>query len=341
MLQNSTTATITKQKTTEKAWRPLFRVKEASFESWLECRTRYITGTDAGTIAGVNKYQTPYQLYMEKKGLIKRQPPNSAMIWGRRMEPVIRQAYAEETGYEVKEIPYMLVSTKYPWMAGNLDGAVRLPSGEWAVLEIKNLGPYTGSTEYANGDSTGYASPSHVLQCYHYAILVGCRKMVLCACISGQKLIHQIIEYDDATANALIELEHDFYYNYLQKNIAPPVTGQDASLLSSIYSKPESKEIKLPESAEKLVADYLVAAQEIKRWQEQKDLAEAQIKEMMKDNADTAIVGNQRISWKPVETKKLSATIARRFLSEDQVAQCTSVTASRRFSISTIKSKAK
>ena len=62
---------------------------------------------------------------------------------------------------------------------------------------------------------------------------------------------------------------------------------------------------------------------------------------MMKDNADTAIVGNQRISWKPVETKKLSATIARRFLSEDQVAQCTSVTASRRFSISTIKSKAK
>ena len=335
------TTTVTKEKAKEKACRPLFNVRQASYEHWLNCRRQYITGTDAGTIAGVNKYQTPYQLYMEKKGLVKREPANSAMVWGRRLEPVIRQAYAEESGLEVKEIPYMLASTKYPWMAGNLDGAVRLPSNEWAVLEIKNLGPYTSSTEYANGDTAGYASPSHVLQCYHYMILVGCRKSVLCACLSGQKLIHQIIEYDDATANALIELEHDFYYNFLQKNIAPPVSSQDASLLSNIYDKPKSKEITLPESAEKLVADYMVAAQEIKRWQEQKDLAEAQIKEMMKDNGDTAIVGNQRISWKPVETKKLSATIARRFLSEDQVAQCTSVTSSRRFSISTIKSKAK
>ncbi len=334
------TATITKQETKEKACRPLFPLKQQdSLESWLLARRQYITGTDAGTIAGVNKYQTPYQLFMEKKGLIKRQPPNSAMVWGIRLQNTIMRAYAEETGYQVKEIPYMLVSTTKNWMAGNLDFVVRLSDG-WAVGEVKNLGPNTGFTDYANSEA-GYINPAHLCQLYHYMIVTGLRKAVLVALIAGQNLIHQTVEYEEQTANALIELEHDFYFNYMQKNIAPPVTGQDASLLSSIYDKPESKEITLPKSAEKLVTDYVTATQEIKRWQEQKELAEAQIKELMKDNGDTAIVGNQRISWKPVETKKLSATMARRFLSEDQVDQCTSVTVSRRFSVTTIKAKNK
>jgi putative phage-type endonuclease len=329
-------ATITKQETKEKACRPLFDVRKASYEHWLLARRQYITGTDAGTIAGVNKYQTPYHLYMEKKGLIKREPANSAMIWGKRMEPVIRQAYAEETGYEVKEIPYMLVSTKYPWMAGNLDGAVRLPSGEWAVLEIKNLGPHTGYTEYANGDSAGYASPSHVLQCYHYSTLVGCRKAVLCACISGQKLVHQIIEYDQETANALIALEQDFYYNKLKCSIPPPVTSAENDLLAQLYPKAEKKEIQLPESAGQLIESYDAACRDLKEAEQRKAAAEASLKDLMRE-ASVGIWNDRIVKWAETSSRRISSVELKKILTPEQIETCTTQTTYRRFSISKTK----
>lgn len=329
--------TITKEKTKEKACHPLFDVRQASYEHWLSCRRQYITGTDAGTIAGVNKYQTPYQLYMEKKGLVKREPANSAMVWGRRLEPVIRQAYAEESGLEVKEISYMLVSTKYPWMAGNLDGAVRLPSGEWAVLEIKNLGQHTGSTEYANG-LTGFVSPSHMAQLYHYMSLVSCRKSVLCCLLSGQTLVQQIIEYDDETANALIALEKNFYFNNLKRNIAPSVSGMDNDILAQLYPKAEPQEITLPESASRLISDYLTASNEIKRWQEQKDLAEAQIKELMGSNA-SAVCGDKRIRWAQVTSKRLCSSKIKEIVPAEKISLCYQESTYRKFGITTIKNK--
>ncbi len=330
------TATITKQETKVKAFRPLFDVRKASFEHWLSCRTRFITGTDAGTIAGVNKYQTPYQLYMEKKGLIKREPANSAMIWGKRLEPVIRQAFAEETGYEVKEIPYMLVSTKYPWMAGNLDGAVRLPSGEWAVLEIKNLGPYTGSTEYANGEAEGYASPAHVLQLYHYMIICQCRKSVLCALISGQKLVRQVIEYDDETANALIALEKEFYYNSLKRSVPPLVSGDDNGLLAQLYPKAEKKEIQLPEPAGQLIQSYDAACRDLKEAEQRKASAEASLKDLMKE-ASIGVWNSRKVTWSETTTRRISNAKLKEILTPEQIESCTTEISYRRFGVSKTK----
>ena len=327
----------------DKAWRVLFDTRKAShgtyesYENWLNCRRQYITGTDAGTIAGVNKYQTPYELYMLKKGLIKPKPANSAMLWGKRLEGIIRLSYAEESGLQVKEIPYMVASTRYEWMAGNIDGAVRLSSGEWAILEIKNLGPFTGSTEYANGEQ-GYISPTHLLQLYHYMILYNVRKSVLCCLLSGQKLVHQIVEYDEATANALIVLERDFFYNKLRKNIAPPISGMDNDLLAQLYPKTEINEITLPDSACKLISDYLTATDEIKRWQAQKDQAEAQLKEMMGANA-SAVCGNKRIKWSEVTSKRINTAKIKEIIPADQLALCYQESSYRKFGISTIKSK--
>ena len=325
------TTTITKEKAKEKACHPLFDVRQASYEHWLSCRRQYITGTDAGTIAGVNKYQTPYQLYMEKKGLVKREPANSAMVWGRRLEPVIRQAYAEESGLEVKEIPYMLASTKYPWMAGNLDGAVRLPSGEWAVLEIKNLGSYTGSTEYANGLS-GFASPSHVLQLYHYMILVSCRKSVLCCLLSGQTLVHQIIEYDDETANALITLEKSFYTS-LKRDIAPPVTGDDNNLLAQLYPKAEKKELQLPESAGQLITSYDAACRDLKEAEKCKAAAEASLKDLMRE-ASVGIWHDRKVKWSETSVKRINNAKIRELLKPEEIDACSVQTTYRRFSVS-------
>ena len=329
------TATITKQTTKEKPYRIIFDTrKDYSYEAWIRCRQNYITGTDAGNIAGIG-YKSPYRVYLEKKNLAPKEPENNYMRFGRLLQPVIFEAYKQESKLDVRQVPYMLASTRYPWMAANLDGVVRLPSNEWAVLEIKNVSQRMGDTQWGRSETVNLPAP-YLAQVYHYCICCNLTKAVVVALIGGCELHVQTIEIKQEIADMLISLEKDFYFNNLKRNIPPPVTSSDSSWLSKVYDKPESKTIALPESAERLVADYMAAAREIKRWQEQKDHAEAQIKEMMKE-ADTAYVSGQKISWKSFESKKLDLQKVKQILTVQQISELSTVSKSRRFVISPVK----
>ena len=320
-----------------KAWRVLFDTRKASYEYWVNIRSQYITGTDAGIIANVNPYCSKFKLFQQKAGKIGKDPETPPMRIGRLVEPIIRQLYSDETGLQVKEFPYMVSSTRFGWMAGNIDGAVKLPSG-WSIFEAKCLGPRTGSTDYANGEKSGFVSPSHLLQLYHYMTIFNIRTSVLCCMLSAQKIVHQIIDFDDETANSLIDLERTFYFDYLKKGVAPPVSSMDNDLLAQLYPKTEINEITLPDSAGKLISDYLAAADEIKRWQVQKDQAEAQLKEMMGSNT-SAVCGDKRIKWTEVTSKRINAMKIKEIVPADQLALCYQESSYRKFGISTIKSK--
>ena len=68
---------------------------------WLKQRQAGIGGSDVAPILGISKWRTPLDVYNDKTSDIFEEEDNSSMIWGRRLEPVIRQAYADETGANV------------------------------------------------------------------------------------------------------------------------------------------------------------------------------------------------------------------------------------------------
>lgn len=67
-------------------------------ESSSELRARGIGSSDAPKIAGLNNYVSPYQLYMQKIGLIEPEEVNEAGYWGTKLEPIILQHYAKTVG---------------------------------------------------------------------------------------------------------------------------------------------------------------------------------------------------------------------------------------------------
>ena len=151
------------------------------------------------------------------------------------------------------------------------------------------------------------------------------------------------IARDDETISNMIRLQKHWYERYFLTNTLPPAGTGDGDLLGKFYDRPERKEVQLPESAAALVDDYLSAMQEIKKWEDRKKLAQVKLEEMIGNNGDTAVVGLRRINWKPFETKRFSASraIQMNLLTEEQIDQCSTVTSSRRFSVTTIKSKSK
>lgn len=88
-----------------------------SREAWLELRKGGIGSSDVGAILGLNPYQTPYQLWRQKKGLDAPTQENMAMRLGHYLEDAVATCYHDATGREIIKASagdWLIVSDKYP-----------------------------------------------------------------------------------------------------------------------------------------------------------------------------------------------------------------------------------
>ncbi len=67
-------------------------------EQWLKERKTYIGGSDLGSIAGVNKYKSALDVYLDKTGDSIEEITNEKCYWGNRLESVVADEYAKRTG---------------------------------------------------------------------------------------------------------------------------------------------------------------------------------------------------------------------------------------------------
>lgn len=138
-------------------------------EDWLQQRRTGVGGSDVAAILGLSKYKTPLQVYQEKRGEIEPQADNDAMRWGRYLEPVVRQAYADETGNEVRVIDQLVRHPIYEHMIANLDGFVIPETGPRRVFEAK-----TARTADGWGEPGSDQIPQpYLLQVQHYMAVTG------------------------------------------------------------------------------------------------------------------------------------------------------------------------
>ena len=103
-------------------------IEQGSAE-WLALRKTKITATDASVIMNANPWKTPLQLYHEKLSNEPPKPPNEKMSRGLLLEPMARDLFMIQTGFEV--VPKVIVKD---WAMASLDGMDALNS---IIVEIK------------------------------------------------------------------------------------------------------------------------------------------------------------------------------------------------------------
>ncbi len=112
-------------------------------DQWHELRGKGIGGSDAGIVMNVSSYKTPYELWEEKTGKVKREfITNEAIEKGNALEPVMFELFKILYGnrYEVINTKDISLSSKqFSYMRANLDGAlINKSNGQKGVLEIKS-----------------------------------------------------------------------------------------------------------------------------------------------------------------------------------------------------------
>ena len=80
------------------------------------------------TIAGLSKWKSQVQVFLEKTQAIEQEDVQSeAAYFGNVLEEVVAQEFAKRTGLKVQRRNAILQHPEYPWMLANVD---RLIVGE-------------------------------------------------------------------------------------------------------------------------------------------------------------------------------------------------------------------
>lgn len=274
---------------------------EMTNTEWLTLRKTGIGGSDAGAVCGLNPYSSPVKVFYDKTGSEIDELDNEAVRQGHDLEDYVAQRFMEATGLKVRRSNYMYRSTEYPFMIADVD---RLVVGEDAGLECKTASAYNAD-KWKDGEI-----PLHyVMQCYHYMAVTGKRTWYIAAVILGQKFVYRKLVWNDELVAKLVELEKDFWENYVAAGVMPAPDGSDICsevLNSYFHSERKGSSIRLTGFDDRLDRREEILEQ-IERLQKEQKSIEQEIKLYMKDN-EYAVSDSYRVSWSSVKTTRLDTT---------------------------------
>lgn len=268
-----------------------------------------IGGSDAGVIAGVSKYKTPYELWMEKTGQIPAFNGNEATIWGNALEDAVAEQYSKTTGHKLRKSNSLLNHPKHTWMTGNLD---RLIVGEKKILEIKTaLGKHRSDIEWGE-NGTDIVPESYFLQVQHYMAVTGFHSADIAALVSGNagaELRIYPIERNEAIINRLIEIESEFW-NQVEKMIPPSIsTAADAFRK---WSQDNKRSLIATDEIWSVAMELKDLKSEQKKLDEKEEKLELKIFEFLGENAFlTDKTGNKIASWQTQERNIINTKLLR------------------------------
>lgn len=293
---------------------------------WLKGRQCGIGGSDVGAILGVNKYKTPFEVYLEKTEPITEVPKQSeAARQGTDFEDYVATRFMEETGKKVRRDRRHFKHKEYPFMVANIDRRI---VGENAILECKTATPFVAQ------EWEGEEIPaSYLLQCQHYMAVTGADKAYIACLIYGTDFVWREIQRDEELIEIIIQAEKEFW-KMVQNKTPPALDGSSAAekYLTEKYAKAEEGKVEqLGFEYKDKIKTYLELKEQIKTLERQAKEIENQIKHELKD-AEYGFTPGYSISWKNITSNRVDTEALKKKYAEVYKEVCKSTT-SRRFNI--------
>jgi len=252
----------------------------------LAIRSTGIGASEAPAALGVSPFQSAFALWCVKVGELDPADLSDveAVKWGRRLEPIVGEAFAEETGREVEHNVEQetLRSDSAPFMLATLDFTQRKNGSTLGALEIKT------TNAFAAGDWKS-GPPIHVqVQLQHQLAVTGFEWGTVAALIGGQRLVYWDMGRDDRFIDAMIERERIFW-GMVERGERPPVDGspQTAEAIRKLYATATGETIDLPAEADEWDRELVSVKAEIKKLEAKK----REIETLLKASIGSASLG--------------------------------------------------
>lgn len=276
-------------------------------KAWEKMRNLGIGGSDAAVIAGLNRWKSPFQLWLEKTGQAEPEDlsDNEYVYWGTVLEQAVADRFCELTGKKVRR-QGMVQSTSDEWLLANID---RMVVGENAGLECKTANGF--SAKQWDGDAV---PDSYYLQCQHYMMVTGCDIWYIAVLIGGNHFVYKKIPRNEEDIAALYAAEKAFWEKNVKGGEMPDVDGSDSctTALRERFPGGDMEAITLPETAAGIVTRLDELKETEKNVKEGIKKAQNELCEML-GNCEIGYIGERKVTWKiqagrtTVDSKKLKA----------------------------------
>nr|WP_128082638.1 YqaJ viral recombinase family protein [Geobacillus thermoleovorans] len=285
----------------------LANTSEMSHEEWLQARVHGLGGSDASVVLGLNRYKTPFELWLEKTGQVTPQSSTSeAAYFGTLLEDLVAKEFEKRSGKKVRKRNAMFQHPEHEFILANID---RFIVGEKAILECKTASAFLAK-EWEGDD----IPEAYIVQMQHYLGVLGpeYKKGYFAVLIGGQKFVWKEIERDDELIEMIFAAEIDFWNNHVLANQPPALDGSSAAeqFLKERYKETDpNKVVQLGSSCKSKIEEYQSLKETIAQLEEQAKAIENELKHELKD-AEIGYAGNYEVQWKPrvsnrVDTKML------------------------------------
>lgn len=297
---------------------------DSNRDLWLAKRKSTVGSSEIITIAGLNSFKTPLELWAEKTGRIPAQQDNDYMRLGRHMESFIGELFARRTEKKVSKSSSLFAKKGDEWATASPDYYL-YDSG---VTEIINDVPVTvynnvvGVVECKNvnwrslKDWEGDQIPNYAylqtqwqlgvlgLEHGHVAGLVGA---------SPDTFFTPEVVFSEELFNQLLEKAFKFL-DYVSKDIPPEAGAGDIKLLEKITKRDKAKVIELNDAYYSELREFQKIKQEVSKLNAEikvlesgADTIKAKIIQSMGD-ATLAFLNDKQVVLNQVNRKPQEAT---------------------------------
>jgi putative phage-type endonuclease len=268
-------------------------------------RSTFIGGSDAAVAVGLCQWKSPVDLWLEKTG---RQTPkdlsdNEAVRWGTILEPLVRDEYELQTGYDVTAGEF-IESPSVPWMCANVDGFAKPTTLPKRVLEIKTAG--SRQSHLWGEPGTDAVPQQYVCQVMHYMAVTGLESADLAVLVAGQRFRIYHVPRDEQLIDWLMERESAFW-----RCVETDTPPEDRRIGDAAKLFPESfgRVVVASLAIQQAVADLRTIDVALKQLQERRDGFIDSIQTYMQDAAELHDAdGMPLATWKSFTANRIDTT---------------------------------
>ena len=302
----------------------------ADHTDWLNQRKKGIGGSDIAAIVGLNPWNTPVDVWMQKTGRVPPKEETASMHWGHNLESVIADEYSRVTGNLVEPG----VHAECGCRLGNTDGMV--PKAK-RILEIKTASPFMAKEWGEPG--TDEIPEYYLTQVQWYLGLLpedeyeGADVPVL---IGGNDFRIYRVERNPELIGQLIEIGEAWWRDHVVADVAPEPDGtlEDMRARLALHPKDDGSVLSSTPEIDALARELAEAKEAMKAAEIQVDALELQLKNII--GASSGIKARDwSCTWKASkDTLKVDweAACIRAGVSSDIIDACTTIKpGSRRF----------
>ncbi len=229
-------------------------IDEQRKAAWLLERRKHITGTDIAAIFGLNRWTSPIEVYLSKKGALPPKVDNDPMEFGRRFERPILEVYSERLGVPIEFADHWTLYPVpgFPLLGASLDA--RWLTGDRRPVDAKNTRFKTDKW----GDTGSDVFPIYyqlqlavqMMACDEPDISYVTPASDLAVCFGGNEFARYTLHRDVETDAAIKERAAEWWDKHIVHDTPPEPDGSESygEFLKARFKR--AAEITVPSTAE-------------------------------------------------------------------------------------------